>query len=75
MMPVIQLRKEPTTDALTLAQPAPLSAAQRDVVAYRDGKPIARWPWFLSHKPTRRNKRVALNCALYPVEWVEDKTE
>ena len=73
-MQPIYLRKEKTTCALTLAQPASLSPAQRDVVAYNapDGAPIARWPWTYASKPTRRKKRVTLNFVTRPVIWLPD---
>ena len=72
-MQPIYLRKEKTTCSLTLAQPASLSAEQRDVVAYDapGGAPVARWPWHHA-KPTRRNKRVTLNCVTRSVIWLDD---
>ena len=72
-MTPIYLRKERTTCPHTLAQPAPLAPSQRDVVAYSSsGEQIARWPWPYSNKPTRRNKRVMLNCVSRPVVWLPD---
>lgn len=72
-MDTLYLRKERTTDARTLAQPASLSPAQWDVVAYAkpEGQPVARWPWYHMDKPTRRNRRVMLNCVSRPVTWLD----
>jgi len=74
MLSPLYLRKERTTCPHTLAQPAPLAPSQRDVVARTspDGEPVARWPWHYSGKPTRRNRRVTLNCAVQPVIWLPD---
>jgi len=74
MMPPLYLRKERTLCARTLAQPASLAASQRDVVARTspDGEPVARWPWHYASKPTRRNRRVTLNCVTRPVIWLPD---
>lgn len=74
-MTPIYLRKERTTEPHTLRQPAPLAPSQRDVVAYLDPeatKRAGRWPWFYSSKPTRRNKRITLNCVTRPVVWLAD---
>jgi hypothetical protein len=73
---MIYLRKEWTTDKMTLEQPASLSSAQRDVVGYRDKgctKAIARWPWHYSGKPDRRYKRIMLNCHMHVVQWLKDQ--
>jgi hypothetical protein len=74
MLPPLYLRKERTVCQRALAQPVPLAPSQRDVVAYADpaGAPVARWPWHYSSKPTRRNKRVTLNCTARPVIWLSD---
>jgi len=73
---MIYLRKEWTTDKMTLDQPASLSSAQRDVVAYDSDcctKAIARWPWQYSGKPDRRYKRVMFNCHTHNVQWLKDQ--
>lgn len=64
-------RKEPTIDRTTLAlNPA---AKRWDVVAYTDAdclKPVARWPWFYSNKPTKAQKSAVVNCARYALTWL-----
>jgi len=74
MFSPVYLRKESTSCTLTLAQPAPLVPSQRDVVAYQEpgGRVMGRWPWHYSNKPTRRNRRVTLNCVTRPIVWLDD---
>jgi hypothetical protein len=76
-MQTLYARKEPTTCAITLAQPAKPGAGQRDVVIYRNpnatGLPVARFPWHYSNtKPTRRNRYVTLGCVRYALTWLPD---
>ena len=32
-------------------------------------RPVARFPWHYSNKPTRRNRYVTVNCARYALAW------
>ncbi len=70
----VYLQKVWTSDSLTRKHPAPLSEAQRDVVARNtpDGEILGRWPWFSLTKPTRRNRYVTLNCVTRPCVWLPD---
>lgn len=46
-----------------------------DVVAYRDAdgaERAARWPWWQSNRPDRRNRWVTFNCYRWRVEWLPD---
>lgn len=48
----------------------------KDVQVYRDRaakKPFARFAWYSSTKPTRRNKYVTLNCYKWELVWLADK--
>ena len=48
---------------------------QQDIVFYRDRrckKFYAKIPWFLK-KPTRRNKKVILNCVVWDLHWLPPK--
>ena len=75
-MLILYARKERTTCPHTLAQPAVLASAQRDVVIYRDAAatiPAGRYPWhYTASKPTRRNRWINHNCARYRLEWLPD---
>jgi hypothetical protein len=68
-MLTLYLRREPTTDKVTLDHNA--AANRFDVVAYRDeacGTVAARWPWYYSSKP-RRNARA---CFRWNAIWKEN---
>jgi hypothetical protein len=48
---------------------------RRDVVAYRDEAsaiPAGRWPWHYSNRPTKRDRRVMLNCYRWRAVWLPD---
>lgn len=49
----------------------PIHVVRGDVVArYRQGgHVVAVWRWYQSNKPTRRNRRVMLNCASRAIVW------
>jgi hypothetical protein len=69
----LYLRREPTLDT-TLIKYAP-KARKGDVVAYLDPEatePHMRWSWYMADIPTRRNKRVTVNCATRPVIWLPE---
>lgn len=71
-------RKEQTTDKTTLdkVKDGKDLANCKDVVIYNTTntvEPIARYPWFYSNKPTRRNKWVTINCVKYRLEWLPDE--
>ncbi len=70
-MNALFIRKELTTDSTTLAlNPA---ATRFDVVAYVDEectKPVARWAWFYSNKPTKSQKSAVVNCTRYALTWL-----
>lgn len=67
-------------ELLTLyAQRMPAKAApgEYDVCVYADraGKTLkGRFAWYLSSKPTRRNKYVMLNCYRWRLEWLPART-
>lgn len=77
----LYLRREVTTDyalhdmCRAMKRPIPLKL---DVVAYaspadvRAKQPKARWGWHSLAKPTRRNKRVTVNCYQWAVVWLPD---
>ena len=73
LMQPIYLRKEKTDDTTLLRANVKMRSVHRDVVAYTatGGAPMARWTWWGS-KPTRRNKRVMLDCVTRPVIWLAD---
>jgi hypothetical protein len=67
-------RREMTTDALILAHDPKAAARKRDVVIYADlgcTEPVARFPWH-QWRPNRRQRRITLNCAGYPLIWLSD---
>lgn len=76
MLLPLYLRREPTTDPVSLAYCPPRQLATlRDVVAYRDPEcteRAARWPWHYSNKPTRRNRRVMFNCYRWSARWLPE---
>ena len=72
----LYLRREPTTDLILAGTPI---VTRFDVAAYvsRDTKnivPKTRWRWDMASKPTRRNKRVRVNCFQWAVVWLPDLT-
>ncbi len=78
----VYARKEPTTDSATLdmikAAGGVLGAVSKkqDVQVYKDKAakhPLARFPWYYSNKPTRRNRYVTVNCVVYNLVWLETK--
>ena len=72
-MITVYARYEPTTDAVYLERLAGLNK-KRDVVIYRDAECTevkARFSWHFKSKPTRRSKRVMLNCYQWALEWVK----
>ena len=73
MMPLIPLylRREPTTDCVTLKHDRH-AAKRMDVVAYRDAdhtKVACRWPWYYTSKPRRGCQRVTMNCYRWKAVW------
>lgn len=73
MLP-LYLRREPTTDPVTLAHD-PDAARRRDVVAYSDPACTirkGRWPWHHSTKPRRNCRTVTLNCFRWAAHWLPD---
>lgn len=63
-------RQEPTTDAVSVAHGC---GHQKDVALYKDAqctKPVARYGWYLSNKPTKRQKAVMHNCYRWRLQWV-----
>jgi len=74
----VYARREVTTDSATkqmyAAQGRPNAFHQhQDVQIYRDRrakKRFARFGWFMSNCPTRRNKYVTLNCYRWRLEWL-----
>jgi len=71
MLLPLYLRREPTTDHVTIERNA--SAGRFDVVAYRDAdatQVAARWPWYYSNKPRRNQRRVTLNCYYWKAIWL-----
>lgn len=63
-------RREPTTDAISLAHGR---GNMKDVVLYRTPEatePVARFGWFQNGCPTRRFKKVTLNCFRYNLVWL-----
>lgn len=71
----LYLRREPTTDS-ELKRCAP-KARRFDVVAYASRADAAKrkakacWSWYQS-KPTKRRRRVTLNCWQWRVVWLPD---
>jgi hypothetical protein len=64
-------KKEPTKDATTLELGW---TGKSDVVLYRDSEctqMACRWPWFLSNKPRRGQKRVMFNCYQWNLVWAD----
>lgn len=76
-LPPLYLRREPTTDVAVLGL-FPARKMPRDVVAYTTPEAVdvsvARWTWFFSAKPTRRNRHVVLNRVRRDVVWLPDAT-
>ncbi len=77
----IYLRREPSTDPSLLNLPVAQRAKKVDVVAYnslddaRNNRAKFRWPWFATEtKPIRNSKRVMINCFVWGVVWLDDKT-
>lgn len=77
----LYLRREPTTDFTALAYCAaskhPFPSKWCDVVAYADEACTVRratWPWW-HNKPTRKAKRVTLNCYYWKAVWLPDLTK
>lgn len=71
MQPTMYARKEPSTDEI-LKQYAP-NAKKFDIVIYSDAQAQRQkcvFSWYLSNKPTRRNKYVMFNCFRYRLEWI-----
>lgn len=69
----VYARKEPTTE---LPSANPREVVLKDVQVYRDRKaktPFARFMWYMSNKPTRRNKYVTINCCRWRLKWLADK--
>jgi hypothetical protein len=67
----IFVRKEPTTDELSLKAGL---YHQADVIAYSDRmctKRLARWAWFQGSRPRARNETVMVNMVRYEVMWME----
>lgn len=69
MLITVYARKEPTTDSLV--DP---SEQRMDVQIYKDKeatRKFARFPWYYSSKPTKRNKYVTLNCYKWRLQWID----
>lgn len=63
--------KTPTLKALSVpSQDAP---GKNDVHLYDGHRLVARWPWWLSGIPTRRNKHVVINCYRWRLAWLPDE--
>lgn len=77
---MVYLRKEPTTDSVTLEHRRKYSArhvlgTHMDVQSYAEQSAttkIGRWPWFYSNKPRKGCKTVMLNCTRHNVMWLPD---
>lgn len=66
-------RKEPTLDDVVKKYGRPERVY--DVQLYHDKaamQPYARFTWYSSGKPTRRNKRVTVNCFSWTLRWLSD---
>ncbi len=75
-MGTLYARRENTTDSTTLDMLRSNSkwVVGKDVQLYYDDKatrPAARYPWYYSNKPTRRNRYVMHNCARYRLVWLD----
>jgi hypothetical protein len=72
---MLYLRLEPTTDHVARQYLSGKALERcRDVQAYSDPEctqPRARWAWYSSLKPTRRNRRAMVNCASHRCQWVD----
>jgi hypothetical protein len=69
--PQIFVRKEPTTDELSLKAGL---FHRSDLVAYSDSmcsKRLARWAWFQASRPRTKNETVLVNMVRYEVTWME----
>lgn len=66
-------RKEPTTGDVVKQYGQP--GKVYDVQLYDDRAakcPYARFVWSSSGKPTRRNKKVTVNCFTWELHWLKD---
>lgn len=70
--PIMYLRREPAQE--------PDAVGRFDVVYYRQVGPnkpstipCGRCPWYLTTKPTRRNKYVNFNCDRYLIHWLTEE--
>jgi len=69
----VYARRENTTE---LPHANPREIVLKDVQVYSDRKckkPKARFMWYMSSKPTRRNKFVTINCYRWRLIWLRDK--
>jgi len=69
----LYLRREPPGPVLLehLDQPYP---HRFDVVAYYDAactRLAARWSWHGGRRPTRRHRRIVLNCWFWAARWLD----
>jgi len=66
-------RKEPTTDDVVKKYGQPEKVYDVQLYDDRAAKhPYARFVWNSSAKPTRRNKRVVVNCFTWTLKWLPD---
>lgn len=67
-------RYEPTTDDVARKYCPPKQlAALRDTVIYSTADArgvICRFSWWMRSRPTRRNRRVTINCFTRPLVWI-----
>lgn len=69
----VYLKRVPTNDDV-LKKYAP-NAKKSDVLVYRDPKgtsTMARFPWHVSRRPTKRSTSVTINCYRWRVVWLPD---
>jgi len=78
MMLSLFARRELTADDVAIKYLSATELKQKrhmDVVVYEDSMcrtPKARWSWYQSSKPTRRNHTIMLNCYRWRLVWLED---
>lgn len=66
-------RREPTTDDVVRKYASAVAATAQDVQVYKDEActvPFCRFRWDSASRPTRRNKRVTINCWVWGLVWL-----
>lgn len=66
-------RQEPTTDRVVLTHAPDFAKSARDVQVYKDEActvPFCRFGWDSASRPTKRNKRVTINCWFWSLVWL-----